>query len=264
MEMSVFGVFKPEYGQIIPCSWFRGVSEGLDFFYFYGVPYQCQDVTPCQDAKYSYGNPEKRFKELHFMTGYFYDNCYVQGKRVLKDYDPIQLYAFIDQAKQDVSLIQYYLDLISFYSNKIYELEQQLKSLQETTNLYLQLIDSKVKSIESDVSLIKSYKQDELSKLRTLVEHYVRFISSGKGVKSAIITATQSPIPLFVDEMEVRRIILKVPTTALYVVYIGDNLYQDFPLFKGEQIELNVKDPSKVYIRSEYEEKVFALFELAQ
>jgi len=198
--MSVFGVFKPLYGQIIPPEWYHGVADGLDFFYWYGVKYQEQHVEPRTDAKWDYGKPDKRFREAHFLRIYASENVYVAGRRVIKDYDPIQLYAFIDQAKQDIELIK----------------------------------------------------------------HYLRFIAPGQKARSAIITVDTTPKPLFIDELSCRRIILRVPQDALYVIYIGDANSQDFPLFAGEKQELYVKNPKEVYVRATGSQKIFALFELAQ
>jgi len=139
------------------------------------------------------------------------------------------------QHQQELDCIEGKLDLLIYYA------------YQEDT--YLKLIKQELENIEK--------------KLDTQ-NHYLRFISAGKGIKTIIKTVTTSPTPLFLDELEVKRIIIKVPTTALYVVYIGDSESQDFPLFAGEKEELEVKDPSKIYVRAEGEEKIFALFELAQ
>jgi len=97
-----------------------------------------------------------------------------------------------------------------------------------------------------------------------LANHYLRFISAGRGIMTIEKTVTTSPTPLFVDELQVRRIVIKVPATALYGVWIGDSNYQQFFIDVGEKEELFVKDPRTVYIRADGETKVWLLFELVQ
>jgi len=106
--------------------------------------------------------------------------------------------------------------------------------------------------------------KDCIEKKLDITNEYLRFLTAGKGIISITKTFTTSPEPLYVDELQVRRIVIKVPSTALYTLYIGDENTQEFPIFAGESQDLFVKDPSKVYAKSNGEVKVFLLFELAR
>ncbi|RLJ03375.1 MAG: hypothetical protein DRP11_00890 [Candidatus Aenigmatarchaeota archaeon] len=282
--MSVFGVFKPTGYIVLPLRWFQGVAEGLDFFYWYGVPFQGQDLIPTEDGVFDIGSSDKRFHSIYALFGYFDEhvetnvldsnyglfdyyvqtinvyasrgsfdksvetetlssdyglfdyyvssknvqaesgefekevrtssiyselgyfdnNVYVQGKRVLKDFDPIQLYAFIDEAKQDISLIQTYLCEIR------------------------------------------------------------KYVKPAIGVKSLRLAVSTSPMPLYADELHVKRILLKMPKVTTAVLYVGNSTSQDFPLFEGDELELKVEDPRKVYVKSTEDVNVFCLFELIE
>jgi len=105
--------------------------------------------------------------------------------------------------------------------------------------------------------------RDCVEKELAKANYYLRLISAGKGIKTVIKTAKTTAEPLYVDELTCRRVIIKVPTDALYMIYIGDSQSQDFMLKAGEQIELFVKDPRQIYIKSTGTQNVFLLFELA-
>ena len=226
--------FVPPRPMVVPLSWWQGTAQGLLWLYWYGSPNIGQDITPVFDGKFNLGKSEKRFKGVYAyygdfeyqvstdklqaleanidkdvttntvfaQLGYFDQNVYVQGKRVIKDYDPIQIYAFIEEAKKDIQLIQWYL----------YQIETWVKPA------------SGVLSI----------------------------------VKTVYITAT----PLYPDELDVKRIICRIPSNTTAVIYMGNETSQYFPLFAGEKIELQVQKPNKVYVRATEQVNIFCLFEL--
>ena len=163
----------------------------------------------------------------------------------------------LDQANQYLAQLNVKVDQIEYkIDSKVVPTLQDIESKQDQANQYLAQISTKLDQIE--------VKLDNIQSKLDLSNHYLRFISSGKGIITVTKTVTTTPTPLYVDELQVRRIVIKVPTDALYMVYIGDEKSQEFPLEKGEKQELYVKDPRKVYIRAEGEVKVFLLFELAQ
>jgi len=51
---------------------------------------------------YKRGTAENPFYELYGYYGYFFNELYVQGKRVIKDGDPVNLYDIFEPAKQDI------------------------------------------------------------------------------------------------------------------------------------------------------------------
>ena len=105
-----------EGGDVIMEDWYDDLVKYLeDIEKHGGVDYEGiihKDLIPDQDAVRSIGSDDKRVKELNAVSvdtenvnakvGNFSDNVYVQGKRVLKDEDPIHIASFFDYAKSQV------------------------------------------------------------------------------------------------------------------------------------------------------------------
>jgi len=104
---------------------------------------------------------------------------------------------------------------------------------------------------------------DCIEKKLDVTNEYLRLIAPGRGVVTIVKTVTPSPTPLYTDELTIRRLIVKVPSDALYLIYIGNSTSQEFIVEKGERLELFVKDPRQVYAKATGEQKIFLLFELA-
>ena len=286
--------FVPPRPMVVPLSWWQGTAQGLLWLYWYGSPNIGQDITPVFDGKFNLGKSEKRFKGVYAyygdfeyqvstdklqaleanidkdvttntvfaQLGYFDQNVYVQGKRVLKDYDPIQLYAFIEEAKQDINLIHYYL----------HEIDTTTKEIDNTlTNLYNEVVNIRT----NDLSVIKYYlnliefyvqKLEKIEKEITLTRIYSqetsKWIKPASGIISFIKTVYITATPLYPDELDVKRIICRIPSNTTAVIYMGNETSQYFPLFAGEKIELQVQKPNKVYVRATEQVNIFCLFEL--
>ena len=71
-----------------------------------------------------------------------------------------------------------------------------------------------------------------------------------------------TPIPLSDVDMVVKRIHIKVPSWASYLVYIGNYQKQDFILEPGDKEVLEIENPRNVYIRSLGNVTVFIAFEI--
>jgi len=140
---------------------------------------------------------------------------------------------------------------------------QRIDQLEDCIEYYFGIFNEYLRLIKEDTSVIRSKTEKIESKLQ-ITNEYLRLITVGKGIKTLTKTVTTSPSPLYVDELTCRRIVVKVPSDALYLIYVGDSESQDFVLQKGEQIELFVKDPRQVYVKSTGEQKIWLLFELAQ
>jgi len=287
-------VFEPPRVMVLPITWWQGTARGLTWIYWYGSPNIAQNVTPIKDCKYDLGKSDKRFRNvfacygefsyrvetdtLHALEGkfdekvntdtvlaewgYFDSNVYVQGKRVLKDYDPIQLYAFIDSAKSDISLIHAYLsniqDLLTSESTKIEELKSNVQEIKSPhlslIEHYLDLIKfyaSRIETIEQEVSLIKEYTKES-----------AKWSKPASGILSIVKTVTTLATPLYPEELDVKRILCRIPSNTTAVIYMGDKQNQYFPLFAGEKIELNVRSPKNVYVKATEEVNIYCLFEV--
>ena len=71
------------------------------------------------------------------------------------------------------------------------------------------------------------------------------------------------PSPLYSGpSIETVRIILQ--NLSNYIVYIGNNLYNNFPILPNDSLEIHVNNPSNVYAWATGKCKVYALFEVVQ
>ena len=105
-----------EGGDVIMEDWYDDLVTYLeDIEKHGGVDYEGiihKDLIPDQDGVICIGSDDKKLKEVNTKTldaenvnaevGNFSDNVYVQGKRVLKDEDPIHIASFFDYAKSQV------------------------------------------------------------------------------------------------------------------------------------------------------------------
>ena len=62
--------------------------------------------------------------------------------------------------------------------------------------------------------------------------------------------------------IETVRIILQ--NLSNYIVYIGNNLYNNFPILPNDSIEIHVNNPANVYAWATGKCKVYTLFEVVQ
>jgi len=202
------GLWKPQYGQIIPAEWVWGVVDSLDILYAY-------------------------HNELRSEVNAMYQTL---------------------ESKLDIT--NYYLSSIDTTTKEIKLEVKKIEQKLDLTIYYLSDIDSKLSSIE--------VKLDDVKSKLDVQNEYLRLIAPARGILTITKTVTPTPAPLFIDELQVRRIIVKVPVDALYLVYIGDANTQEFVIDKGEKLELFVKDPRTVYVKSTGDQAIFLLFELAQ
>ena len=106
--MSWHGLEKPTSGRVIRSSWGRGVVEALDILYYEGaVSYDGlihRSLKPDKDLLYNIGFPDARIKEVHAGTGYFSQDVFIQGKRAIKDGDPVNIYDIFEPAREKITL----------------------------------------------------------------------------------------------------------------------------------------------------------------
>jgi len=62
-----------------------------------------QDIKPAEAGKYIIGDEGREWLAIYGFYGFFDNNVFVQGRRVLKDGDPITLYDISDLAKSKIS-----------------------------------------------------------------------------------------------------------------------------------------------------------------
>ena len=75
------------------------------------------------------------------------------------------------------------------------------------------------------------------------------------------LDVSTTPSPLYSGpSIETVRIILQ--NLSNYIVYIGNNLYNNFPILQNDSIEIHVNNPSNIYAWATGKCKVYALFEV--
>lgn len=105
-----------EAGDVILEDWYIDLVTYLEAIEKGGavdyVGYIHSNIIPDKDALYNIGLQDRRMKNIYSVSvnadnvnasvGNFTTNVYVQGKRVLKDEDPIHLASFYDYAKSQI------------------------------------------------------------------------------------------------------------------------------------------------------------------
>jgi len=235
------------------------VVDALDELYFYGAPYMGRDIVPTQNKRYSIGTPEKRIYALYTAYVDAQDNMFVQGRRVLRDWDPIYLYGFLAYAKEDV-------DAIKLYLIDIYQTSKSIET--KVTDIYQELvsIDTSVKSVDAtakDIYQVTSDIYQVTRSIETKVEE-IRLYATPRAVKTLELTVTTSPVPLTTEPLKTKRVKLRVPSTETYSIWLGDATSQYWFIAPGEKEEIEIDSPTKIYLRSEGTTKVYALFEVVE
>ena len=76
------------------------------------------------------------------------------------------------------------------------------------------------------------------------------------------LDVSTTPSPIYSGTLETVRIILQ--NLSNYIVYIGNNLYNNFPILPNDSLEIHVNNPSNVYAWATGKCKVYALFEVVK
>lgn len=145
-------------------SWANAIVDALNMLYDIGqesvkysdlshLPY---DIVPDADNTRDLGDPARAWRDIYAHYGFFSDNVYVQGRRVLKDGDPINLYDIFEPAKEKITQA---IDA----SSQIAE-----------TKSYVAEIRDKIVRINMDtygnIGVVISEPIDEYGRVRTIVE----------------------------------------------------------------------------------------------
>jgi len=102
----MFENLKVRPGQVIRSSWANDLVDAIQTVAEYGAVdyygYVHDDLIPERDLVLNLGLEDLRFNEVHAGEGHFSYDLTLQGKRVLKDEDPIYIAAFFAYAKAQV------------------------------------------------------------------------------------------------------------------------------------------------------------------
>jgi len=61
------------------------------------------DIIPAEDDTFTLGDPTNQWEAIYGYYGYFASDVYVQGKKVIKDQDPVNIYDIFSPAQQAIS-----------------------------------------------------------------------------------------------------------------------------------------------------------------
>ena len=75
------------------------INEAVTFYDLYDLP---SDIIPEVDGIYDLGDPQSAWDSVYAYYGFFNDNVYVNGKVVLKDGDPVNIYEFFQPAQEEL------------------------------------------------------------------------------------------------------------------------------------------------------------------
>ena len=121
--------------------------------------YVHSSIIPYKDATLDIGRPDLRFNQIFAMTGYFDEDVFIQGRRALKDGDPISIYDIYAQAQQKITYAiddSYYVSLTLPINEKLadvlLELEEQKRKLDEIYNRLNETLDVDILANESTAS----------------------------------------------------------------------------------------------------------------
>jgi len=104
--MPMFEHLKVKPGQVIRSTWANELVDSIQMVAEYGVidyyGYVHGDIIPDTDLLFNLGEEGARFKQVHAGKGYFSDDLRLQGKRVIKDEDPIHIASFYAYAATQI------------------------------------------------------------------------------------------------------------------------------------------------------------------
>lgn len=90
--------------------WANSVVDALNMLYDIGsssikysdLTHLGYDIIPDKDNLRDLGDEERAWRDVHAHYGYFKDNLFVQGKRVIKDGDPVNIYDIFSPAESKI------------------------------------------------------------------------------------------------------------------------------------------------------------------
>lgn len=230
--MSWIGLRHKGVEPLYPDEWNR-VVDALDILYGYS-----RDLSARVD------NLENRMDCLEAKV----DEYYLETKRELNIIeDKIDKYYFVLEKQHEeieTKIDKYYLEIkseLTSTSTKIDQYYGALSSQHEEIKTKLGELDSKVE---------KYY-----------LELY-REVEKPKTVDTYTLLVGVTPVPLSEVDLIVKRIHLKVPSWTQYIIYLGDEVKQEFVLEPGDKEIFEVENPRKVYVYSLGEVKIYVALEL--
>ena len=206
-------------------------------------------------------------------SGFFYDEIYIAGQPVLTELDPIYIAGFIATANQQINSILYsneqlYYSIIKLPNQISNTLTQNFDNFYESFYILINSISKRLGlSLQSAIYVIANSIEYVLDYVYLATVGLANTINklglylSPPTIEGLQLDVSTTPSPLYSGpSIETVRIILQ--NLSNYIVYIGSQLYNNFPILPNDSLEIHVNNPSNVYVWATGKAKVYALFEV--
>jgi len=174
--------------------------------------------------------------------------------------------------KDTIALYETIYNVVNYLISNIEQSRTIIKEdLQNFYTSFYELIDSVAKRLGLSLQNAIYFIADSLT--YTLTYIYLATVGlantinklslylSPPTIEGLQLDVNTTPSPLYSGlSIETVRIILQ--NLSNYIVYIGNNLYNNFPILPNDSIEIHVNNPANVYAWATGKTKVYALFEV--
>lgn len=103
-----------------------------------------------------------------------------------------------------------------------------------------------------------------LQNISNELKNIERYVKPAQRVKSDVLEVSTTPTPVAIESIRTKKVIIK----PAGLIYVGDRISlsygKGFVVEKGEKLELDVLNPSTIYVMSVNKVQVYLLFELLE
>jgi len=206
-------------------------------------------------------------------AGYFYDDVYVAGQPVITELDPIYIAGFISTANDQINAILYSNEQLY---NSLVNLPQEISNAvqQDLQNFYASFYNL-INSVSQQLGIPLQNAVYAVSNYLAYSLFYIYLATVGLAntinqltlylapptIQGLQLNVGTTPNPLYSGSaLQTARIILQ--NLSNYIVYIGNNIYNNFPILPNDSLEIHVNNPANVYAWATGPTTVYALFEV--
>ena len=206
-------------------------------------------------------------------AGYFYDDVYVAGQPVITEQDPIYIAGFISTANDQINAILYSNEQLY---NSLVNLPQEISNVvqQDLQNFYASFYNL-INSVSQQLGIPLQDAVYAVSNHLAYSLFYIYLATVGLAntinqltlylapptIQGLQLNVGTTPSPLYNGSaLQTVRIILQ--NLSNYIVYIGNNIYNNFPILPNDSLEIHVNNPANVYAWATGPTTVYALFEV--
>ena len=175
-------------------------------------------------------------------------------------------------SKDTQALYQTIYNVVNYLISNVEQSRTVIKEdLQNFYDSFYELIDSVAKRLGLSLQNAIYFIADSLAYTLTYVYlatvgltntiNKLSLYLSPPTIEGLQLDVSTTPSPLYSGpSIETVRIILQ--NLSNYIVYIGNNLYNNFPILQNDSLEIHVNNPANVYAWATGKAKVYALFEV--